>query len=81
MNTITIRVYAGKFKDKDRFSYHNQLTRRASKELQQAMDAKITTIEQQVAALKSDTAHLQSEVATKLQPLIDSVVRVETTIQ
>ena len=45
------------------------------------MDAKITTIEQQVATLKSDTAHLQSEVATKLQPLIDSVVRVETTIQ
>ena len=45
------------------------------------MDAKVTTIEQQVAALKSDTAHLQSEVATKLQPLIDSVVRVETTIQ
>ena len=45
------------------------------------MEAKITMIEQQIAALKSDTAHLQSEVTTKLQPLIDSVVRVETTIQ
>ena len=45
------------------------------------MDAKITTMEQQVASLKTDTAHLQSEVTTKLKPLIDSVVRVETTIQ
>ena len=43
------------------------------------MDAKITTIKQQVMSLKSDTARLQSEVTTKLQPLIDSVVRVETT--
>ena len=34
-----------------------------------------------MASLKSDVARLQSEIATKLQPLIDSVVRVETTIQ
>ena len=67
--------------NKDQFSYHNQLTRRANKELEQAMDAKITTIEQQLASLKTDMAHLQSEIATKLQPLIDSVVRVETTVQ
>ena len=30
--------------------------------------------------MKSEAAHLQSEMATKLQPLIDSIVRVETTI-
>ena len=60
--------------NKDQFSY--QLTRKATKELEQAMDSKITMIEQHVASLKTDTAHLQSEVATKLQPLIDSVVRV-----
>ena len=67
--------------NKDQFSYHNQLARRASKELEQAIDARITATEQQVASLKSDTAHLQSEMATKMQPLIDAVVRVETTIQ
>ena len=67
--------------NKDQFSYHNQLARRASKELEQAIDARITGTEQQVASLKRDTAHLQSEISTKLQPLIDAVVRVETTIQ
>ena len=85
MNAITDNLQ-GSLKDlskhnKDQFSYHSQLTRRANKELEQVMDAKITTIEQQVASLKSDTAHLQSEMTTKFQPLIDSVVRVETTIQ
>ena len=61
--------------------YHNQLVRRATKDLEQSISAKATGIDKQVASLKSDVAHLQSEVATKLQPLIDSIVRVETTIQ
>ena len=34
-----------------------------------------------MASLKNDVAHIQSEMATKMQPLIDAVVRVETTIQ
>ena len=38
-------------------------------------------MDQQVASIKSEVAHLQSEMTTKMQPLIDSVVRVETTIQ
>ena len=85
MNNVTDHLQ-GNLKDlskhnKDQFSYHNQLTRRASKELQQAMDTKITATEQQMACLKSDIAHIQSEIATKMQPLIDAVVRVETTIQ
>ena len=85
MNNVTDHLQ-GNLKDlskhnKDQFSYHNQLTRRASKELQQTLDTKITATEQQMASLKSDIAHLQSEMATKMQPLIDAVVRVETTIQ
>ena len=66
---------------KDQTVYHNQLTRRASKERENAIDTKITVVDQQVATVKSDVTHLQSEIATKLQPLIDAVVRAETTIQ
>ena len=66
---------------KDDQTYHSQLTRKANKELEQSVVLKTTATEQQVAALKSEIAHLQSELATKLQPLIDAVVRTETTTQ
>ena len=59
--------------------YHNQLIRKVTKDLEQSIEIKKTQTDQQMASLKSDAARLQSEMATKLQPLIDSVVRVETT--
>ena len=66
---------------KDQLTYHNQLIKKATKDLEQSIEIKRTEMDQQMASLKSDVAHLQSEMATKMQPLIDSVVRVETTIQ
>ena len=66
---------------KDDQAYHNQLTRKANKELEKSIVLKTAATEQQVASIKSDVAHLQSEVTTKLQPLIDAIVRLETTIQ
>ena len=67
--------------NKEQVSYHNQLTRRASKELEQVFETKTTAIGQQVVSLKGELSHLQSEVTTKIQPLIDVIVRVETTLQ
>ena len=66
---------------KDQTVYHNQLARKASKEREQVIDSKITAVDHQVATVKGEVAHLQSEMATKLQPLIDAVMRAETTIQ
>ena len=66
---------------KDEQAYHNQLMRKANKGLEQSVMLKTTATEQQVASLKSEIAHLQSELTTKLQPLIDTVVRTDTTIQ
>ena len=66
---------------KDHLVYHNQLIKNATKDLEQSFELKAAQVDQQIAAIKSDVAHIQSEVATKLQPLIDAVVRVETTIQ
>ena len=45
------------------------------------MEMKTTAMNQQVASLKTEVAHLQSEMSSKMQPLIDSVVRMETTVQ
>ena len=66
---------------KDQLAYHNQLIRKEHKELEYSVTLKTTEMEQQVKSLKSEIAHLQSELATKLQPLIDAVMRAETTIQ
>ena len=66
---------------KDELSLHNQLTRKAAKDLEHSVGAKITAIDQQLATTKSEVARLQSELSTKMQPLVDSVLRVETTIQ
>ena len=66
---------------KEQVAYHNQLVRRSTKDLEQSVMAKTTAVEQQVVSLKGEVTHLQSEIATKLQPLINAVVRAETTIQ
>ena len=66
---------------KDQQSYHNQLTRKATKDLEQSVLAKNTELTRQLASLKNDLDHLQSEVSTKLQPLVDAVLRTETTLQ
>ena len=42
---------------------------------------KTTETNQQVVSLKGEVVHLQSEMSSKMQPLIDSVVRMETTVQ
>ena len=66
---------------KDQITYHNQLTRKAARDLEQSIGAKTAEIEQQVTSLKSEFSHLQSEMTAKIQPLIDAVVRAETTLQ
>ena len=66
---------------KEESSYHNQLSRKASKDLEHSIGAKITEIDRQLASTKNEVARLQSEVSTKMQPLIDAVLRAETTIQ
>ena len=66
---------------KDQLVYHNQLATRMTKELEQATATRISATDQMVASIKSELAHVQSEMATKMQPLIDAVVRVERTIE
>ena len=66
---------------KDELTNHNQLTRKAAKDLEHSVGEKITVIDQQLATTKSEVVRLQSELSTKMQPLVDSVLRVETTIQ
>ena len=66
---------------KEQLVYHNQLVTKATRDLEKSVELKTVVMDQQVASIKSEVAHLQSEMTTKLQPLIDSVVRVETTIQ
>lgn len=63
---------------KEQLVYHNQLVRRATRDLEQSISAKMTKTDKEVASVVSEIAHLQSELATNLQPLIDSVVRMET---
>ena len=50
-------------------------------DLEQSIGAKTAEIEQQVTSLKSEFSHLQSVMTAKIQPLIDAVVRAETTLQ
>ena len=66
---------------KDQLIHHNQLMKKATKDLEQSIETKRTQIDQQMASLKSNVAHIQLEIATKVQPLIDAVVRMETTTQ
>ena len=66
---------------KEQLVYHNQLVTKATRDLEKSVELKTVVMDQQVASIKSEVAHLQSEMTTKMQPLIDSVVRVETTIQ
>ena len=54
---------------KDQLTYHNQLMKKATKDLEQSIEIKRTQIDQQMASLKSDVTIVQSEIATKLQPL------------
>ena len=67
--------------NKEQLSYHNQLARKAAKNVEQSIGAKTAEIEKQVASLDREIAHFQSEMTTKMQPLIDTVVRMETTMQ
>ena len=66
---------------KEQFTYHNQLVIRATKDIQKSFGAKTTAMDQQMVLLKSELAHVQSEMTAKMQPLIDAVVRAETTLQ
>ena len=66
---------------KDQQSYHNQLSRKAMKDLEQSIVSNHTETSQKLAYLKSDLTHLQSDVTTKMQPLVDAVLRAETTLQ
>ena len=61
--------------------YHKQLIKRETKYLERSTVSKNAEISQQLASLKSDLTHLQSEVTTKMQPLVDAVLRAETTLQ
>ena len=63
---------------KEQLVYHNQLVTKTTKDLE---ELKTVVMDQQLASIKSEVAHLQSEMATKMQLLIDAVVRTETTIQ
>ena len=67
--------------NKEHFSYHTQLTRRATRDIEQSISAKNAELEQQVATLKSGFAHIETEMTAKMQPLIDAVVRAERTLQ
>ena len=60
---------------------HNQLMTKANRELEQSVNAKTTAMGQQISLLKSEVANIQSEVTTKMQPLVDAVLRAETTLQ
>ena len=66
---------------KEQLVYHNQLVTKTTKDLEKSIELKKVVMDQQLASIKSEVAHLQSEMATKMQPLIDAVVRTETTIQ
>ena len=55
--------------------------KKATKDLEQSIDSKRAHMDQQLALLKSEVAHIQSEMTAKMQPLIDVVVRAETTLQ
>ena len=66
---------------KEQLVYHNQLVTKTTKDLKKSIELKTVVMDQQLASIKSEVAHLQSEMATKMQPLIDAVVRTETTIQ
>ena len=67
--------------NKEQLSYHNQLARKAAKNVEQSIGAKTAEIEKQAALLDREIAQFQTEMTTKMQPLIDAVMRVETTIQ
>ena len=67
--------------NKEQMSYHNQLSRKATKDLEQSIVSKNAEISQQLASLKNDLTRLQSDVTTKMQPLVDAVLRAETTLQ
>ena len=54
---------------------------KANRELEQSVNAKTSSMAQQIALLKSEVANLESEVTTKMQPLVDAVLRAETTLQ
>ena len=78
--------YQGNLKDlakhnKEQMSFHNQLSRKATKDLEQSIVSNNAEISQQLASLKNDLTRLQSEVTTKMQPLVDAVLRTETTLQ
>ena len=68
---------------KDQLVYHNQLVTKTTKDvdLEKSIELKTVVMDQQLASIKSEVAQFQSEMATKMQPLIDAVVRTETTIQ
>ena len=66
---------------KEQLSYHNQLSRKAARSLEHSINAKTAEIEKQVALVQSEITRLQSEMTIKMQPLIDGVVRAETTMQ
>ena len=51
------------------------------KNLYKSVKLKTVVMDQQVASVKGEVAHLQSEMITKIQPLVDAVVRIETTVQ
>ena len=84
--TYSLTLLQGTIKElskhyRDELSLHNQLTRKAAKDLEHSVGAKIAAIEQQLASTRSEVAGLQSELSTKMQPLVNSVARVDTTIQ
>ena len=51
------------------------------KESQKSLELRTNAMDQQMALLKSGIANLESEVTTKMQPLVDAVLRAETTLQ
>ena len=59
--------------------YHNQLMKKANKELEQSIETQIASIERQLTSLKTDISQIRSELALKVQPLSEAVTRLETT--
>jgi len=67
--------------NKEQCMYHTQLIKQSFKKAEKSLESKIRTLSQQNSDLKSEINQVRMEISTKLQPVIDAVMKAESSIQ